>query len=343
MSQKKFDVVIGNPPYQEDNDQSTRKSPVYNLFMDEAFRIADIVEPITPARFLFNAGQTPKKWNIERLTDPHFKVIHYNPNASEIFPNTDIKGGVAITYRDANNNIGPIEAFTAFPELNGILKKVLTSKPEAFLDSLVSSQGIYRYSPAAFIESPSLNSLQGKGTGDKIVSKSFSLDSDLFYDSNPTPNSIQLIGLSQKKRKYRFIDRKYIQDNEWLKTYNVLVPEANGSGALGEVLSTPLIGQPLIGHTDTFISIGQLTNELEAHNLLLYIKTKFARTMLGILKATQHNPRSTWKYVPLQDFTPSSDIDWSKPIHEIDQQLYKKYGLSPKEIEFIETHVKEME
>ncbi len=74
-----------------------------------------------------------------------------------------------------------------------------------------------------------------------------------------------------------------------------------------------------------------------------YVKSKFARTMLGILKITQDNPPEKWKYVPLQDFTSNSDIDWSKSIPEIDQQLYKKYGLSPEEIKFIEIHVKEME
>ena len=74
-----------------------------------------------------------------------------------------------------------------------------------------------------------------------------------------------------------------------------------------------------------------------------YIKTKFARAMLGILKVTQNNDKSTWKCVPLQDFTANSDIDWTKSIPEIDQQLYKKYGLSEEEIDFIETHVKEMD
>lgn len=64
--------------------------------------------------------------------------------------------------------------------------------------------------------------------------------------------------------------------------------------------------------------------------------------MLGVKKITQHNPRSTWKYVPLQDFTNYSDIDWSQSIHHIDRQLYRKYGLNEKEIDFIETHVKEM-
>ncbi len=65
--------------------------------------------------------------------------------------------------------------------------------------------------------------------------------------------------------------------------------------------------------------------------------------LLGILKITQDNPPEKWKYVPLQDFTSSSDIDWSKSIAEIDQQLYAKYDLSDEEIDFIETHVKEMD
>ena len=74
-----------------------------------------------------------------------------------------------------------------------------------------------------------------------------------------------------------------------------------------------------------------------------YIKTKFSRAMLGLLKITQHNPPTVWAKVPLQDFTPNSDIDWTKSIPEIDQQLYTKYGLSQDEIDFIEEKVKVME
>lgn len=342
---RKFDVVIGNPPYQDDTELSSRKSPVYNKFMDAAFKVADTVELITPGRFLFNAGQTPKHWNEERLQDPYFSVLHYEPDGMKIFPNTDIKGGIAITIRNEKKISGPIDAFTAFPELNSILRKVTSTHSDDYLDSLVSSQGVYRFSKSAFTDDPSLQSIQGKGTGFKIVSKSFSKDNVLFHDKKPLDdqNYIQLLGLSNKTRKYRYINRKYIEDNKWIDTYNVLVPEANGSGALGEVLSTPLIGTPLIGTTDTFLSIGSYKNEDEAANLLKYIKTKFSRALLGIKKATQHNPKSTWVFVPIQDFTPASDIDWTRPIPEIDQQLYKKYKLSPDEIEFIETHVKEME
>ena len=128
-----------------------------------------------------------------------------------------------------------------------------------------------------------------------------------------------------------------------MNVYKVLVPKANGSGAIGEVLSTPLIGSPLIGFTETYISIGATSNEEEAVAILKYVKSKFARTMLGILKVTQNNPKETWAYVPLQDFTDKSDIDWSKSIAEIDQQLYKKYNLDDSEISFIESMIKPME
>ena len=98
---KKFYAVIGNPPYQETTDSdSTRMPPIYHIFMDESYKVSDRVELITPARFLFNAGQTPKKWNEKMLRDKHLKVLSFEQDASTIFPNTDIKGGVAITYHD---------------------------------------------------------------------------------------------------------------------------------------------------------------------------------------------------------------------------------------------------
>ena len=137
--------------------------------------------------------------------------------------------------------------------------------------------------------------------------------------------------------------KEYLDLPETFENYNVFVPEANGSGALGEVLSTPLIGEPLIGHTDTFLSIGNFKTKFEADACIKFIKTKFARVLLGVLKVTQHNSRKTWYYVPLQDFTVNSDIDWTQSVADIDRQLYQKYDLSPEEIAFIETHVREMD
>ena len=111
----KFDYVIGNPPYQEDNDNNNRQKPVYNLFMEEAFKVSDVVELITPARFLFDAGQTPKAWNKKMLNDKNFTVLLYEQNGASIFPNTEIKGGVAITLRNKNREYGEIGVFTAIP------------------------------------------------------------------------------------------------------------------------------------------------------------------------------------------------------------------------------------
>ena len=155
---------------------------------------------------------------------------------------------------------------------------------------------------------------------------------------------IQILGRQDNERKFKYVLRRYFADNANLDKFKVFVPSSNGSGTIGEVLSTPLIGVPLIGATETFISFGAFDEKDEAINLLKYLKTKFARTMLGVLKVTQGNKtKHVWSKVPLQDFTRNSAIDWTKSIAEIDQQLYKKYGLDEEEINFIESNVKEME
>ena len=141
----KFDFVIGNPPYQDGDSEASRKPPVYNLFMDAAFKISDRVELITPARFLFEAGNTPKAWNRKMLQDPHFKVLVYESDASKIFPNTDIKGGVAITYRDAKQQFGEINVFSSYEVMNAVIKKISVIETEDnFLDKLIASQGLFR-------------------------------------------------------------------------------------------------------------------------------------------------------------------------------------------------------
>ena len=93
----KFNFVIGNPPYQEETEGTSDK-PIYNFFIDAAYGVSDRVLLITPARFLFNAGKTPKAWNEKMLNDPHIKVVYYEQDSSKVFANTDIMGGVAISY-----------------------------------------------------------------------------------------------------------------------------------------------------------------------------------------------------------------------------------------------------
>ncbi len=129
----------------------------------------------------------------------------------------------------------------------------------------------------------------------------------------------------------------YILTLEGLYKYKVFIAEAYGCGAIGEVVSTP--GELC---TETFLQIGPFDTKKEAENCIKYIRTKFFRLMVGIRKQTQHTTQKVYYYVPIQVFLDNSDIDWSKSISEIDQQLYAKYNLSQEEIDFIETKVKPM-
>ena len=340
----KIDAIIGNPPYQVVVEGNGRSKPVYHLFMDLACQISQRVSLITPARYLFNAGFTPTDWNSKMLNDEHFKVVNYKANSTEVFPSVDIKGGVAVMYRDSTQKFGKIGVFKAFPELNQIASKV-EKLHEKSLVEIVYAESSYRFDTSK----PEIERLvSDRLNGDKkIISNIFDKLPDLFTEEQ-RPRAIGFYGRTKGGRCFRYADRKLFEKHPNLDKYKVIVPESNGSGAIGEVLSTPLIGEPLIGEpligvTQTFLTIGAFDTRAEAEACLKYVKTKFARTMLGLLKATQHNPKETWRLVPLQDFTDRSDIDWSQSVADIDRQLYRKYGLEEKEIAFIEEKVRAME
>ena len=338
----KFDFVIGNPPYNEDTEGTSDK-PIYHYFMDSAYQVSPKVLLITPARFLFNAGKTPANWNKKMLADKHFKVSDYYQVSSEVFSNTDIKGGVAITYHDEAKDFGSIDVFTIYPELNSIYHKVAPAVKEQSLCDLFYPQNKFKLD-TLYKDYPQYKSIIGSGGKERRLTASILYQLDLFKETKDNDNCVAIIGVINNKRVRRYIDIKFLDlRNTNLRKWKVLVPKSNGSGALGEVLSTPMIGEPMIGYTQTFLGIGAFESESEAQAAHKYITSKFARTMLGILKITQDNPPEKWKYVPLQDFTSSSDIDWSKSVHEIDLQLYDKYGLTAEERNFIETHVKEMD
>lgn len=334
----KFDVVIGNPPYQEETDsKSTRMPPIYNYFMEQAYIIGKKVELITPARFLFDAGYTPSAWNKKMLEDKHLKVVYYESESGNVFSNTDIKGGIAVTYRDADEEFGPIGVFTKFPILNDILYKVQQRNPVS-MSKIISAPLSYQLTDKMKKDHPNLV--------DRLRTNAFDALSDIFFEEQPLNDNqyIQMIGLSHMKRVRRYVKKEYIRDiSGSLDTWKVLLPEANGAGRFGEILASCMVVEPGVGYTQTFIGIGQFHSKTEADNLSKYIKAKFTRAMLGVLKITQHSPGPKWKMVPQQNFTNTSDIEWSKSIAEIDSQLYAKYKLSQEEIDFIESHVKEMD
>lgn len=337
----KFDVVIGNPPYQEELEGTSDK-PIYNYFMDESYKIGDKSILITPARFLFNAGKTPKAWNQKMLADEHLKVSYYKQDSSKVFSGTDIKGGVAITYHDNTQTFGAIGTFTAFDELNGILHKVTHSKEFESIIPIIFLQNKFKLD-AVYTDFPELRNVIGSAGKEKRLTTSIFSQDKLFKELRNGDDDLKILGLINNKRHYKYIKNKYIEEHANLMKYKVLLPKSNGSGSIGEVLSTPLVGTPLVGITQSFISFGCFDKSEDAEACLKYIKTKFCRALLGTLKITQDNNKDTWKNVPLQDFTSSSDIDWSQSVAEIDAQLYKKYGLSQEEIDFIESKVKAMD
>lgn len=348
---RKFDVVIGNPPYQEEaQGGGTRDTPVYHLFMDAAYEVGEKVVLITPARFLFNAGFTPKAWNEKMLADPYVTVPHYVRNSGDLFPGTEIMAGVAITCRDASRAGSPIATFTAYPELNAILHKVLEAGPEALESLGITSSRSYRYQEALYTDHPEARALRPVGNTALVNTNTFEQFSFVYTEERPDDelDYVRLLGVVKNQRAYRWIRANYIDGPTSFKRYKVAVPASrNAGGTLGDkpalVTGRSLLLEPGTGVTQTFITIGAFDKEAEGQSCLKYIQSKFARVMLGILKVTQHNPRSTWKYVPAQDFTSGSDIDWSTSIPEIDAQLYAKYGLDAAEIAFIEAKVTPME
>lgn len=367
MSKHLFNFCIGNPPYQETRE-TTKDMPIYNEFMDATYEVADKVELITPARFLFNAGATPKKWNEKMLNDEHFKILHYEGDSSKIFSNTSINGGLAISYRDNEQTYGAIEIFTAYPELNSIISKLKSLKGFISLNTIMFPYSAYTLSEELWNDFPerkarveyiakhrnelSKEEKKGELSNLRIITTNiFDLFSEVFFEKIPDDGNEYccITGRKNNQRCNMYILKKYINVAENYDKYKVILSIADGAaGQIGKpkparIIGVPTIVGPHIGYTQTFQSIGAVDTQDEAEAILKYVKTKFARTTLGILKITQHYPQEKWKFVPLQDFTSKSDIDWSKSIHEIDLQLYRKYGLSAEEITFIETNVKEME
>lgn len=341
---KKFDVVIGNPPYQEEaSGTATHQMPIYHRFMEAAYEVASQAVLITPARFLFNAGYTPKAWNQKMLADPRLAVMHYVPNSDKLFPGTGIKGGIAVTHWSADRTGVPVGTFTSYPELNSILAKV-SGKGEPSLDSEFTSSRSFRYTDEMHADHPDAAASMSKGEQYKINTRTFQQLAFLYHEERPEDGLgyVQMLGLVGRGRAYRWIRESYIAGPPNFNSYKVALPASNGSGALGEALATPVVLEPYVAATQTFITIGCFAEPAPAEACLKYIKTKFTRVMLGVLKITQHNPAKVWKHVPLQDFTSRSEIDWTKSVREIDQQLYSKYGLDDEEIAFIESKVKPM-
>lgn len=340
------DIIIGNPPYQDDavGEQKTYNGPIYNHYLDCAYIISDVVEMIHPARFLSNAGSTPKAWNKKMLEDKHLGICGFWNKSVRLFDDTDIKGGIAVSLRDKKVEKGPIGLFTPYPELNAIVQSVCKDKKFKSMSDIVVSRTAYRFTDLMHKDHPEATSQLSNGHPYDVSTNIFERLPQVFFDEKPNDGNeyIRILGRIDNARIMKYVRRDYIREVENLDGYKVFMAKANGTGAYGETLTPPIVGEPAVGNTESFISIGNFCTDSEASALMKYISTKFVRALLGTLKTTQDITPEKWKFVPQQDFSEASDIDWSLSVEEIDALLYKKYNLSDEEIRFINENVQAM-
>lgn len=243
----KFDFIIGNPPYQEETENTSAR-PIYNDFMDESYKLADKVELITPARFLFNAGKTPKSWNKKMLNDPHLKVLWYEQDSSKVFSNTDIKGGVAITYHDNNTKIGPICVFIHYAELR-LIKERIEKTTINSLSDIVYAPESYKFSDKIHEDHPNLKyvdeeyGILSEGHDYDLTTNIFDkLENIVFFTNKPNDgyDYIKILGRKDNQRMFMYIRKDYVENHPNLNKWKIIMAKSNGTGKLGEVLAPPV-------------------------------------------------------------------------------------------------------
>ena len=348
LKDMKFDAIIGNPPYNMDNmGDGNGSDPLYHLFVNLGMSLTAEGVLIHPARFLFNAGKTPKDWNQKMLNDPHFKVADYWVKSTDVFPDVEINGGIVISLWNKKEHYGKIGFFSPYKELHSIMEKV-KSKGESPFSSIVGPRELYGLTDELYKEHPQMEGKQSRGHKYSLGANIFNVFPELFYELKPEDDNdyVLIYGRKNNQRCSMWFKRAYITTADNLSKYKVIISKADGAaGKIGNpiparVIGRVEIGKPDLAYTDTFIGIGCFDTLDEAEACKKYVKSRFARTMLCTIKVTQDNSKELWANVPLQDFTSSSDINWNCSISDIDYQLYAKYGLTDTEIAFIESMIK---
>ena len=345
----KFEAVVGNPPYQR-AIENTSDEQIYNHFMDISYDISDIAILITPAKFLYNAGKTPKEWNKKMLNSEHLEIKYHEINSEKIFPGTNINGGIVITSFNKNIKVEPIKFFGVNEHVNSIKNKVVLNSEFKSIKEIVYLQNKFNWEEIVKDFPAILSKVGSKGKEKRILSSAFQKLPELF-SATENESCYKILGNDVKRdRTFKYIKKEYVDPSYGnIDKYKIILSATDGaSGTIGSpkparILGKQLFAKPNEGYNQTFISIGNFNTEDENNNLSKYLLSKFTRFMVGTLKATNGLKQEIWNNVPLQDFTDKSDIDWSKSVAEIDKQLYAKYNLDDSEIAFIESMIKPME
>lgn len=326
----KIKAIVGNPPYQVmDGGAGVSAKPVYNLFVDMAKVLRpSYISMIMPSRW-FAGGKGLDDFREEMLNDSHISNIFDFVNAKDCFPNASIGGGVNYILWDANHdgncNITtirgnercsesrPLNEFDVFIRYNDAIHIVKKCHSSESFSSMVNARNPFGLS----------SNVRGSLTGELHLISSQGR-SCLPYNAVSQSNNLV--------NKYKILMSKVTAEHAG-------EPDKNGQFKI--ISRTEVIG-PKEVCTDSYLIIGASDEKYIVENEYKYISTRFARFLLMLAVSSINLSADKFQFVPMQDFTANSDIDWSKSIEEIDAQLYAKYNLSDEEIAFIESMIKPM-
>lgn len=328
----KFGVVIGNPPYQvSDGGARASAKPIYHEYINLSKVLSSsYVSIISPSRW-FTGGKGLDLFRSKMIEENKFRTLIDFSDSKECFSGVEVKGGVNYFLWDINYN-GECNVKNIYKNNNTSLKRFLKLED---IDIFIRYNTLYTIFKKVHKKE--------NCTFDILVSsrKPFDLDTSTKIDDSKSKNSLKIYG----KSKIGYIDEKKIKkNNELINKQKIFITYAYGAG---EGFPHQIINKPIIAPlgsvcTETYLSIGPFESEEEVNNAYKYIKTKFFRALVLIAKNSQHATSKTYRFVPMQNFTEKSDINWGKSSDEIDKQLFEKYKLSDEEKKYIKEIIKDM-
>ena len=341
----KFGAVIGNPPYQEIISKSKGNSSLgkqlFPNFIKLSIELTDRYSSvITPSKWFTADAQDNSFPKLrEYLTDSKsFIRINVITNGGKLFQGAEL-GSINYYLYDkqylgdvefCNDEDGSVVTRPLFEK--GMFQIIPLNSMVSILNKVINSENFV--SMTTITKGRNAFGLTGKEANEITIE--YPIEGDLQVRCS--------------YERIRYISKDKITKNvELANKYKIFMSKANGAaGILGEKDQVSILGKPYLGIkgticTDSLIPIGEFDNQIEAENLYKYIQTRFLRFMVGVLKSSQNTTQIVYKFVPMQDFTEKSDIDWSKPIDDIDEQLFNKYNLSEEEREHIKKSIKDME